>query len=423
MLHLLLCSSFFAFNIFFDFSLVTPWLVGGNKVEAGRDTVKLKAEMAQNGRVMQNCVYASNPYHECTEACVHKSKDPNYKPHKNRKGFVANSLSFGRKKHGSKPELPVLDSVPPSKIGAIYLSDASSPLSSYSDSGRKKMETKNSEIVPASGEIHVADIMPVNHKVQPKDDAEEFADPRQTKKEVDKNGSNKVVPVTSVDDTGGLTASAAAMDFAFSATHNGNEDSDGDDTESVVSESRVPVGKYHVKESFAPILLSIFEKYGDIGETCHLESVVMRSYYIECVCFLVQELQSASIMQLTKSKVKELMAILKDVESAQLRVAWLRSILNEIADNIEHINEHRAVEAEKAKSNHEVELLRKELESEMATLAQKEQEVTDLKTRVEEMRGRLSELELKSSDLDKNMSSIKSKVDNLDIKSLLDQLL
>ncbi|KAL1295768.1 hypothetical protein HN51_056611 [Arachis hypogaea] len=453
-------------------SCFTPWLVGGNKVEAGRDTVKLKAEMAQNGRVMQNCVYASNPYHECTEACVHKSKDPNYKPHKNRKGFdyrrsvtdgelgkkmneekrsqsgcpkasnpyhvcdencnkrrvagadsVANSLSFGRKKHGSKPELPVLDSVPPSKIGAIYLSDASSPLSSYSDSGRKKMETKNSEIVPASGEIHVADIMPVNHKVQPKDDAEEFADPRQTKKEVDKNGSNKVVPVTSVDDTGGLTASAAAMDFAFSATHNGNEDSDGDDTESVVSESRVPVGKYHVKESFAPILLSIFEKYGDIGETCHLESVVMRSYYIECVCFLVQELQSASIMQLTKSKVKELMAILKDVESAQLRVAWLRSILNEIADNIEHINEHRAVEAEKAKSNHEVELLRKELESEMATLAQKEQEVTDLKTRVEEMRGRLSELELKSSDLDKNMSSIKSKVDNLDIKSLLDQLL
>ena len=213
------------------------------------------------------------------------------------------------------------------------------------------------------------------------------------------------------------------MDFCFSGTPHGNEDSEGDDTESVVSESRVPVGKYHVKESFAPILLSIFDKYGDIGATCHLESVVMRSYYIECVCFVVQELQSASIMQLTKSKVKELQAILKDVESAQLRVAWLRSILDEIAENMELINQHRAVEVEKAKSDHEVESLRKKLESELETLAQKEQEVTDIKTRIEEIKGRLGELELKSSDLDKNMLSIKSKVDNLGSKSLLDQLL
>ncbi|KAL2996331.1 hypothetical protein AAZX31_10G267200 [Glycine max] len=211
------------------------------------------------------------------------------------------------------------------------------------------------------------------------------------------------------------------MNFCFSGLHD-NEDSDGEETESVVSESRVPVGKYHVKESFAPILRSIFEKYGDIGASCHLESVVMRSYYVECVCFVVQELQSTPIMQLTKSKIKELMAILKDVESAQLRVAWLRSIVDEITENIELIDEHCVAETAKANSDREVESLNKELESNLEILAQKEQEVTDIKTRIEAIRERLSELELKSCDLDKNILSIKSKVDNLDSKSLLDEL-
>ena len=211
------------------------------------------------------------------------------------------------------------------------------------------------------------------------------------------------------------------MNFCFSGLHD-NEDSDGEETESVVSESRVPVGKYHVKESFAPILRSIFEKYGDIGASCHLESVVMRSYYVECVCFVVQELQSTPIMQLAKSKIMELMAILKDVESAQLRVAWLRSIVDEITENIELIDEHCVAETAKANSDREVESLNKELESNLEILAQKEQEVTDIKTRIEAIRERLSELELKSCDLDKNILSIKSKVDNLDSKSLLDEL-
>lgn len=34
----------------------------------------------------------------------------------------------------------------------------------------------------------------------------------------------------------------------------------------MVSETHVPVGRYHLKESFAPVLQSIFDKYGDIGE-------------------------------------------------------------------------------------------------------------------------------------------------------------
>lgn len=57
-------------------------------------------------------------------------------------------LKLDRKnKLGSKPEPPVLDSVPASKVGAIYLSDASSPISQYSE--KKKAETVKNEHVPS----------------------------------------------------------------------------------------------------------------------------------------------------------------------------------------------------------------------------------------------------------------------------------
>ncbi|MCI02805.1 plant phospholipase-like protein, partial [Trifolium medium] len=253
---------------------------------------------------------------------------------------------------------------------------------------------------------------PVSEKVQPKDNSENLAGVIPTKQGGDKNSSTKVVPVTSVDDIGdGQTSSAGeSKHFCYSdVLHEDDDDDDsGEESDSVVSESRVPVGRYHVKESFATILRSIFDKYGDIGESCHLESVVMRSYYIECVCFVIQELQSTSIMHLTKSKVKELLAILNDVESAQLRVAWLRTIVNEIAENVDLINKHRSVETAKANSDSEMESLRKELESKMEILAEKEKEATDIKTKVEGIKERLGELEVKSSELEKNMLSIKS---------------
>ncbi|CAJ2630870.1 unnamed protein product [Trifolium pratense] len=446
-----------------------------SKGEEGESWIEIEMAQAKNPRVMPNCVYASNPYHECTENCLHKINEFNSnKPPKNKKGSGfrrsvtdvdigkktneekrthsgcpkasnpyhtcdvncqkrmsgadsgAISLNFDRKKRlGSKPELPVLDNVPKSKIGAIYLTDAASPISKYYET--KKLEPKNNEIVPASGALHTLDVKPVSEKVQPKDNFENLDSVIPTKQGGDKNSSTKVVPISSVDDIGdGLTSSAGgSKHFCYSdVLHDDDDDVDsGEESDSVVSESRVPVGRYHVKESFATILRSIFEKYGDIGESCHLESVVMRSYYIECVCFVIQELQSTSIMHLSKSKVKELLAILNDVESAQLRVAWLRSIVNEIAENIELINEHRSVEEAKANSESEMESLRKELESKMENLAEKEKEATDIKTKIEGIKERLGELEVKSSDLEKNMLSIKSKVDNLNSRSLLDELL
>ncbi|KAK7351936.1 hypothetical protein VNO77_11721 [Canavalia gladiata] len=368
-------------------------------------------------RTSSGCPKASNPYHHCDDNCYKRSSDSGATPLKLDK----------KKKVGSKPQPPVIDSVPASKVGAIYLSDGSSPISNSSD--KKKVETENDEHVPSepkSGQIHVPDVKPVYHKEQLENGhgTEHLANSVQTNHE-DKIASNKVVPITNVADTReALTAPpGGSTDSSFLGFPRGNEESDEEEIESVISEHRIEVGGYHIKQSFGSILHSILDKYGDIGASCNLESIVMRSYYVECVCFVVQELQSASVMQLTNSKVKELMAILKDVESAQLRVAWLRSVLDEIAQNIEIINQHQDVEAKKTNSSHEVESLREELESELEALAQKEQEVTNIKTRIPQIRDRLSELELKSSELNKTFLSIKSQVDNLPIKSVIDELL
>lgn len=321
-----------------------------------------------------SCPKSSNPYHKCDANC-------------NNSGATPHSKIDHRKKVGSKPQPPVLHSVPPTKLVA----------------------TKNDEIIPTSGpisaQLHIPDVMP---KDQVKDGATE----------VKVAASHEIVPVTNSNET----REGGSKDFSFSGNplplHNKEIDtsSEGEaDSVSVVSESRVSIGKYNVKESFGSILQTIVDKYGDIGASCDLESVVMRSYYMECVCFVVQELQSSSD-SISKSKVSELLDIVKDVESAHLRVAWLRNTLDEIVENIELISHHQDMEMEKANYDREMESLREQLESELETLAQKEQEVADINIRIPEIRGRLSELEqLMSSGLvdDQTTLPIKSKIDQL----------
>lgn len=195
--------------------------------------------------------------------------------------------------------------------------------------------------------------------------------------------------------------------------NNSFEESDEEEVESDISDSSISVGKYSVKESSLSTLQMIFDRYGDIAANCQLESMAMRSYYLQSVCSVIQELQSISMKQLTKSKVKEILAILKDVESAGIDIGWLCSALAETAETIELMNQHRAFELAKANCEQDIESTRKQLESQVEELA-------DLKKVVAETRAHLRELELKSSVLGENIGSIKSKVDKFQSKSVLD---
>lgn len=148
----------------------------------------------------------------------------------------------------------------------------------------------------------------------------------------------------------------------------------------------------------------------------------MRAYYLECLCAVVQELQATSFMQITKAKVKEMLAVVKDVESAQIDVDWLRNILNDISEAIELTARHETIERAKVTCDNLLVSTRKELESQMKDLALKEEEYEAAKAGVAETKTHLLELESESAELEKTIESTRSKVEKFKRKSLADYL-
>lgn len=220
------------------------------------------------------------------------------------------------------------------------------------------------------------------------------------------------------------TASPNFTNFPFHGIARSHEESDEEEVKSASSEPSVPVGNYYIKVSLASILQSIFNKRGDIAASCKLESISIRSYYLECVCCIVQELQRTKFSQkMSKSKVRELLAILNDVESSEMNVGWLHSILNEVAEAVESGGQHWTLDAAKANCDHELKLTKKELESRMEDLTQKEKEMRNAKAKVANTRAHLSELESKYFQLNEAISSLQLKVNNLQSKPLADELL
>lgn len=237
--------------------------------------------------------------------------------------------------------------------------------------------------------------------------------------------THEIVPSTVIDEPaeGAPHFNHGSMSSSISDVGHSIEDSDEEDVQSVMSETRVPVGKYHVKSSVSSILQAILEKYGDIAENCVLESISMRSYYLESVCLVVQELQSTSFLHLTKSKVKEMLAILKDLETSHINVGWLRKILDEISEVIEVITQHQTAKAAKTKCDQGLESMKKLLEFQTEDLAKKEAELGEAKSKLAETRNRLRELEVESSKLNKSAMSVSSQIDSYHFKSLLEELL
>lgn len=159
------------------------------------------------------------------------------------------------------------------------------------------------------------------------------------------------------------------------------------DLESVMSDTIVSVGKYRVRSGLAAILRAIIEKHGDIAQNCKLESGSMRSRYLECLCSLMQELKSTPVGKLTKIKVKEMLAVLKDLESVNIEVAWLRLVLEEFARSQDD------VESEKERQEGLLKAKREELEAQEADLVRVEEEVAEARLRIEETRAMMVEME------------------------------
>uniref|UniRef100_A0A6N2L5M4 Uncharacterized protein n=1 Tax=Salix viminalis TaxID=40686 RepID=A0A6N2L5M4_SALVM len=398
--------------------------------------VKKQSERAQP------CPRASNLSHKCDEFCSNGNSEANPQGGEKESGSILETAwSFGRKKTESESQQNSPRAVKNARAvkGAANNAPAvnavrRAPPSPSTLPTKKDEEPENSRSFSSSqqnsDESYSADH--ARDKPDPLKSPSKISlacykipTPADPQRNGEIHSSPKAAPYPSANHEGRVTSGPITeyLNFSFSGISRASEGSDEDEARSVVSDSCVSVGKYHVRANVAPILQLIFEKYGDIATGSRLESASMRAYYLECLCFVVQELQCTPFKQLTKSKIREMLAVLKDVESAQIDVSWLRDILNDLAEGMELSNQHQAAEEAKSNCDDLIESTKKELESMMEDLALKEKAVADAKAQITETRTHLSKLELESSELGETISSIQSRVNKFHDKPLADEIL
>ncbi|KAL1190205.1 hypothetical protein V5N11_016598 [Cardamine amara subsp. amara] len=193
----------------------------------------------------------------------------------------------------------------------------------------------------------------------------------------------------------------------------------GEEMESVISESYVSLGSYKVRASVSATLQQILDKHGDIGSNSTLQSLPTKSYSLETLAAVVLELQLTPLNELKETRVLEMLAVVKDVESVKIRAGWLREILDEILEAAKHYYEHKTTVVEKEVCERDVRLGRVELEKILKEVKLKEDEVKDFRKGVMEMAGRLGELEMKRAHLEKLLAFLSSKVDKFQGEYLL----
>ncbi|KAJ6765885.1 hypothetical protein OIU79_021961 [Salix purpurea] len=401
--------------------------------------------MAENGRVHPDCVNSSNPYHECGVACLEKLSQGKRMKEKKQSGSIFDAaLNFGRKKKesGSQQNSPrAVGNVPAVKAARRGPSplptkkhDEPENSGSFSSSQQHSDESYSEDHSFDKGPVRSPGPMHVSGNITPGPPKSptrlslacyKIPEPAELQQNGKLHGSPKAAPYPSANHEGKATDDPTTeyLDLSFSGMSRASEESDEEEAHSVISDSCVSVGKYHVRENFASILELILDKYGDIAAGSRLESASMRAYYLECLCTVVQELQCTPFKQLTKSKVREMLAVLKDVESAQIDVSWLRDKLHDLAEGMELSSQQQEAEEAKSKCDHAIESMKKELESMMEDLAQKERAVAGAKALISETRDRLSKLELDSSRLGETISSIWSTVEKFHDKPLADEIL
>ncbi|KAL0872544.1 hypothetical protein Bca101_022249 [Brassica carinata] len=368
-----------------------------------------------NQHAHPDCVYSANPFHECASACLERIAQGHViKKTTKKQGskILSFSGSFGRKKKEtrSQPLSPLSASgggvfgnanttkvhhrsvPPPVAVKNKNVSDSDKSFSSSSstdadDFFKHKPETKLSQIVPLS--------------------------PKPGKQEHNMNKKTEADRETTLFN---LLSSPIQHEKESSDDYNDDDDNEIGvelDLESVMSDTFVSVGKYRVRSGSSTILSTIIEKHGDIAQDCKLESDSMRSRYLECLCSLMQELRSTPVGQLTKVKVKEMLAVLKDLESVNIEVAWLRSVLEEFARSQED------AENEKERQEGLVKAKREELEGQEEDLVRLEEGVAKARLGIMETRAVMVEMERERERMEK----MGFKVEKFKGKTFIDELL
>lgn len=414
--------------------------------------------MAERVSVHPDCVNASNPFHRCVEGCYIKIATS--KAHKSKSFSGYNARTDGYQSSGTRMtkrssfnNKPV-DALEKATIRSIPVASARSTPSNLA-SPKSELESKNPVLssMPFSGEIHVEDFsfnkgqlgtsgftttsgnatpalgLSPDRPVKALSSSVSLITSSKPPKEMEGNHFHmppevvSSIPVNGAEEgTQHVGLHDHSLSSSFSDPDRPSENSCDKEVQSVALDSRVSIGKYYVKESVSSTLRAIFDKYGDIAESCRMESIAMRSYCLECVCLMVHDLRSSSTTQLTESKLQELLVVLKDLESSQIKVDWLRQVLERLSKSEELIAQHDAIKVEKAKCDRVLETTKQKLERHLEDLADKERAVADAKARVAETEHRLRQIELESSKLGECIASLQSHIESHRLSSLLDEL-
>lgn len=157
------------------------------------------------------------------------------------------------------------------------------------------------------------------------------------------------------------------------------------EVQSVQYESIVSVGDYKVRGSVSATLEQILDENGDIASASKLHSLNTRSYYLDMLASVVFELQTTPLEHLKESHVVEMLAIVRDVESVNIKAGWLKVVLEEIVEAVKHYDQHKMRIMEKEVCQGDVLLARQEMEKQGEELREKEKKLKEWRDRTTEM--------------------------------------
>ncbi|XP_024004702.1 uncharacterized protein LOC18028370 isoform X2 [Eutrema salsugineum] len=178
----------------------------------------------------------------------------------------------------------------------------------------------------------------------------------------------------------------------------------------ISSEAYVSVASYRVRQSVAETLKAILDKHGDIAASSKLQSTMTRSYYLESLAAVVMELRSTGLRDLTKTRVEEMAAVVKDMEAVRIQVSWLKKAMAELGEAVKYLDEYEAAKAEREVCEREAKAGKQEMEEMTAELERRDKDIRDCRERVTAVAGKLGQLQMKGSSLNKKLELFHSKV-------------
>uniref|UniRef100_A0A1J3GAT1 Phospholipase-like protein (PEARLI 4) family protein n=1 Tax=Noccaea caerulescens TaxID=107243 RepID=A0A1J3GAT1_NOCCA len=192
--------------------------------------------------------------------------------------------------------------------------------------------------------------------------------------------------------------------------------------EEEIQSAYVSVANYRVRVSVSETLQAILDKHGDIAASSKFHSTVTRSYYLESIAAVVMELRSTVLRDLTKTRVAEMAAVVKDMESVKIHVSWLKKAVAELAEAVEYLGQYEETKVEREVCERDLKAGKEEMEEMRAELMKKEKEVRECREKVTVAAGKLGQLEMIGWRLNKNLELSESKVHKFQGQDLLLQV-